>query len=389
MESSPDPSLIGVTGYGMASSLGWTATAACAAARAGMTRAAELDYFTVYDEAAEELLPVIGHPAAGIKGGFAGSGRMALLGSMALSDLLRENRPEMNDLSRTGCMISLPSRYYREMGDKMESDPTGGALPDVIDDDPALAESKAFYESNLVPKIFDLCGIAARPRRSEVFLEDQAGLATAISRAFQWIEVGELDRCLVGGIDSYLDSEMLELLSRLDLLKTPKNPAGFMPGEASGFFMLERAGGALKKERPLHAVVCPPSVEKDSLHQYSRSPANGRVLARAIERASMASNVSEIKTGLAIGTCNGTPWTALEWGCAQTLVPPHLSESRQWHPAESFGETGAASGALAVCMGIHLFRRKRDHPPGILVWLSSGSGVKGAFYLTNPFFGRG
>ena len=50
----------------------------------------------------------------------------------------------------------------------------------------------------------------------------------------------------------------------------------------------------------------------------------------------------------------------MEWGNAVVRLvaqSPRFAEPVLWYPAASFGDTGAASGAVALCMAIRAFER--------------------------------
>jgi 3-oxoacyl-[acyl-carrier-protein] synthase-1 len=50
-----------------------------------------------------------------------------------------------------------------------------------------------------------------------------------------------------------------------------------------------------------------------------------------------------------------------------------------WLPAASFGDTGAATGAVATCMAARAFERGYAPGDAALIGLSSESGERGAF----------
>lgn len=76
-----------------------------------------------------------------------------------------------------------------------------------------------------------------------VFPTGHAAGLLAIDAAFRKIGQGELDACVVAGVDSYLEPETLEWLEECDQLHGagPLNNAwGLIPGEAAGAVMLMR-----------------------------------------------------------------------------------------------------------------------------------------------------
>src|SRR5262249_41657283 len=65
-----------------------------------------------------------------------------------------------------------------------------------------------------------------------------AAALVALQAAIEKIASGRAEWCLVGGVDSYLDPEILERLDETAQLHSPSHPWGFIPGEGAGFCVL-------------------------------------------------------------------------------------------------------------------------------------------------------
>ena len=120
--------------------------------------------------------------------------------------------------------------------------------------------------------------------------------------------------------------------------------------------------------------------------QFSEEPPLGQGLQQAI-RAALEGSLSEhAPPTLLLGDLNGLERRAGDWGHALVRLRSavDLGHLPLWLPALSFGETGAASGALAVCLAARAF--ERGYAPGghALVWLASENGARGAITLTAP-----
>jgi 3-oxoacyl-[acyl-carrier-protein] synthase-1 len=106
-------------------------------------------------------------------------------------------------------------------------------------------------------------------------------------------------------------------------------------------------------------------------------------LAQAIE--DVLTNLSHRinKLSFIIGDLNGDTHRSSEWGYALVRLQDRfrLGNLPLWLPSVSFGETGAAAGAIAVCIATKAFERR--YAPGniALVWLLSENGSRGAFCL--------
>jgi len=370
-----------ITALGMATPLGLDAEVVGAAARAGLSRARDLDSFLVFDEKSNNMVPIKGHTVGHHTEGFGELGRLARLGSLALADLLHRAALDPNAVDRTGFFLAAPSGYLVAMADALVALNEDEAAPSVDYVDPFSAERRKAFETRLVGKIYDLCRLSPPRAPREVVLEDQAGFAMAAEKAIRAMQAGTLDRAIVGGVDSLLERETLEALAGLSLLKTPDNAFGTLPGEGAAFLLLERTKAADKRGKASLACMEMPAVVMEQDHQFSKMPPNGRALSQAVEQASHRLPSQGSGVGLLIGTHNGHPWTSMEWGRAQVRLPRALANARQWRPAESFGETGAAAGAITVCLGTLALARGYARTREVLAWMSSGRGGKGAVAL--------
>ncbi len=111
----------------------------------------------------------------------------------------------------------------------------------------------------------------------------------------------------------------------------------------------------------------------------------GQALSRCIRATLEALPDKGRETGLVIAALNGDAYRAQDWGTALARVRDlNLGESRQWYPAQSFGEVGAATGLVGLCMAIRAFARGYAATRGVLVWTAGDDGSRGAFYVRAP-----
>ena len=115
---SRDP--IVVTAQGMVSSLGLDAATSCAAARAGLRRAQELDTLKFASLDGREIQCTIGHQAPIITHGFEGAARLAQLVTGALRDLSTHGPIPSG---RKGLYLSMPSARRHLTGAELIPDP--------------------------------------------------------------------------------------------------------------------------------------------------------------------------------------------------------------------------------------------------------------------------
>jgi 3-oxoacyl-[acyl-carrier-protein] synthase I len=362
---------VAVTGLGMVSSIGPDVANSCAAARAGITRASPL---TVLNFAGEPLWgreSVIGHAVATAEG-FTGLGKLVTLGAAALQDLVRSaSIPGRLEPERTGLYINLSNKYFEEAQSQKLSN--------------GMTPSDAWRDQTrtLISRLVQLCKVHVAPLNQALFFGGHAGFVRAVMQAIQQIRLGKLDHCIVGGIDSYLEAESLIATAGLGVLKTTVNPSGFVPGEAAAFLLLERCESTISDGPKRLATIDGVSLAEDGCDRLSERPSQGFALFQAIRTcvSSLSGEMREI--GHCIGDLNGDVSRAVEWGYAVVRITQHFGTINLplWCPAESFGEVGAAAGAVSCCIGIRAFERGYLDTDNVLVWLSSEDGAKGAFRL--------
>jgi 3-oxoacyl-[acyl-carrier-protein] synthase-1 len=336
-----------ITGIGMCSSLG-NAVMACAAARAGVTMSRELPDFVITCNDGTDAV-IVGNPVA-TAAGFRGMGKLLNLGMGALDDLLGQTDLRSQNLDKTGLYVCLRA-------------PGPGDPPDG---DRLCAELVALV-SLPVPEA----------NRSHV-AEGHAGFVRAAGAASAKLRAGHLHRCLVGGVDSLLDQAVLEALIGSGRLKTPDKPDGLQPGEAGAFVLLERLDGARRREADILAVMAGSSLASEPDHAGSDRPCRGIGLTAAL--SPLLDDGAEGGLWL-VSDHNGEHFRANELGSTRARAPaafPALRAARPWYPAASFGDTGAASAAIAACMVARAFRRGYAPAASALILSSSEQEPRGA-----------
>jgi len=374
-----------VTGLGMISSIGRDVVTSCASARAGITRESELDYFSVFDEESVKLVPVVGHAITGFSEGFVGLGRLICLGAAALADLLTYTGLKDMEWDKTGFFLNLSSGYYMDVFEVLDMEESGFMVSQrVVRSDRTKAVEEE-YRTDVIPLLLNLNEISIPERNQMVYFKDHHGVIAAIQDAVILLRQGVLDRCIIGGIDSYVEPDILQILESLALLKTSAKPAAFLPGEAAAFFMIERYDRACLRKGKIEGILEAPAIASESCHRFSKVPSVGVALSEAIESAFVRLHGRGNEVGLIISNLNGDPWMANEWGnCMSRISTKHaIREQPQWCPPLSLGETGAATGAIAICMGVRGFVRGYAKTNLILVSMSSYNGSKACVTLRN------
>lgn len=373
-----------ITGMGMVTALGLDVNTSCAAARAGISRAQELEYFPVRSLENGAVSDVIGHNVPEITRGFEGNARLLRLMQAGLADLQRQVPSAPWKSAPTAFYLSLPHPRRTLTG--------LGLIPDEDERQRKRKEAKETEQKpldksmpqHLLVKAARLCGWPGEPVLKFAATTGNTGVAEAISKAASDLWRGDVDIAIVGGADSLLDENTLEWLEQTGRLKTQDMPVGMQPGEAAAFHVLERLGSSKRKSLPLFVIVERIELGHDDRSLFSGQSPDGQGLARVLDKMDGAWVYGEDHPAWIITDQNGGAFAATEWGHSvvrlcnrSTAFQRHLL----WYPCVSFGDTGAASGAVAICLAFQSFIRGYAPAPNAVLALSSDDGNRGAVLL--------
>ena len=366
----PEDGLV-VTALGMITANGDGAAQACAAARAGLVRIADLDGFEAWDEDAGGMVPIAGHAVPHVAGGFLGAARLGRLGAAALRELL----PAMAalDPARTALLVAGPSGAALEAFER-----AGMEAEDPDDEAPAEPPSvfrKKQLEQRLLTILSDAAGLAIPRANQRRYLGDGPGFAAALRDAELGIARGTWDACVVGGVDTLVEPAVLDALAGLHVLRTPARAQGLVPGEGAAFVLLERAASARRRGATARARLGR-AVSGAAPSRFAPVEGPGVALAAAV-RASLP---GVTPPAIVLTSLNGDERRALEWGHALVRLQADglPGETPEWNPAEWFGDLGAATGPAALCMAVRSWERRAWAGPAV-AWLWGDGGAVGAF----------
>src|SRR5438105_4075188 len=202
-----------IVGVGMVTSIGHDAKTSCASFRAGLSRASALDHFEAFSETEDEPVAITGHCAATPAFETEGLGKMLTLGTAALRDLLsRSAWPDAGFHDETGVYLALPNYSFRQgpYVDVNQERPQEVPPLDPDDDAGNAAFSVDFARQcreHLLTRMLRASGFQPQINRRHHVFGDQSAFLLAIHVAMRDLERGTVQRCVVGGIDSYLDPE--------------------------------------------------------------------------------------------------------------------------------------------------------------------------------------
>ncbi|MBK6533437.1 MAG: hypothetical protein IPF99_28760 [Deltaproteobacteria bacterium] len=207
---------------------------------------------------------------------------------------------------------------------------------------------------------------------SRHFPSGSAGVFLALLDARHRIARGEIAAALVVGADSLLDLRRLDALQQAGRLLVDGVMNGFIPGEGAAALVVTAAGpGAL-------ATVAGLGAGSDGFRLDGEGPLTGDGLTTAVQTAlaDATAPVREVWADL-----NGESWSGREWGLAARRSHRWMApEAAVVHPAEYFGDPGAASGAMLLTLAaVGLYRGISRGPS--LVWGLAETGSGGAARL--------
>ena len=362
-----------ITGIGLVSALGLDSSTSLAAARAGLVRSAAL---RTINSGSEDFLngsPMVGYCLpCGVGEGFVGAPKALVLGQAAILDLL--SGVDVSTLGRVGLYVVLSNYFVHDS--YMATDQ---AVAQPLDRPSARWQAATSRFADRLVAGTDLDGNA----RARVYYAGHAGVAQALADAQRDVADEQVDACVIGAIDSCVEPRFLRAAAGAGLLKTELVPTGLMPGEAAAFFLLESPRTARDDKLPV--ALAGLGLGADRTHLLAEEPPTGVGLAAAVEQClEQLPPADRQDIELVISDCNGDERRALEWGyCLVRLRSRYaVGAARLWLPAMSFGETGCATGAVAICMAVRGLQRGYARTRQILVALSSDDGLKASVCLS-------
>jgi len=218
------------------------------------------------------------------------------------------------------------------------------------------------------------------PNTSAAFPCGRASALLALKAAVIRVSKNPSSFCLVGGVDSQVDLYILGPLDMQGRIRNEVNPDGFAPSEGAAFLLLtsDFLARRYKLDPVARVVSCASAQEKG--HIYSEEPYKGDGLAEAFAMAfAEAGDLPPV--GSVYASFNGEHYWAKEFGVAMLRQRPRFQEDHQMeHPAECFGDLGAAHGAVMLglaCLGLKDGYRRSP----CLVYSSSDIGERAAALL--------
>jgi 3-oxoacyl-[acyl-carrier-protein] synthase-1 len=190
----------------------------------------------------------------------------------------------------------------------------------------------------------------------------QAGHAGALSlleHARDLLRKGEVDRCVVGGVDSLLNGRDVERLRKSYRIRGLENAHGVILGEGAAFVMIS---AAKRFPHPL-ARILGVGVSQETDTVLGPRFSQGRGLQSAMNLAVKDSDLSESTISFRVSEVNGERYR--EW--ESLLAGTRFYRTRRehlpcWYVAPAVGDLGAAAGTLSLIVAATAI--SRGYAPG-------------------------
>ncbi len=223
-------------------------------------------------------------------------------------------------------------------------------------------------------------GVALDETASRAFALGRPAALIALREGLRRLSSGSSRSVLVGGVDSLCHPDVLATFDVERRLLGSTVADGFVPGEGAAFLAVagprSRADTA-KRTTPIVAV----GIARDEGHRYSPAPAKGEGLWSALGDLEKTAPDPLRPVRTTFCTLNGENLGAREWGVA-SIRCRHLFDPQMVliHPADCYGETGGAAGALLLAIAHRVLTAGQREAPA-LVWASADREERACVYL--------
>ena len=348
-----------IAGTGMITPIGANTAMTAAAVRAGVSGYRYTDFYVGDDEYV----------------------RMALVPEEALENSLNEET--LTSEYTTG---EYTARRYRLLQlAKLALEELKPALPQNVKLPLFIAGPEQLFEGDqpingvFLQNLAKQTGVNLDLAMSRIISTGRAGGLAAVNLAFRFFASGEESFAIVAGVDTFYDGAVVQTLQKDERLLAGGNMDGFIPGEGAAFILL------CKHKVPLHKntdkIVClyEAGLGNEPGHRASKEPYRGDGLASTVATALANAKTAKIKT--LYSSMNGEHFFAKEHGVAMIRNSEFLEEHiKIEHPADCFGDLGAAFGPVAVgIIATHLLNNKIGSP--CIVCCSSDKESRGAVVM--------
>lgn len=198
---------------------------------------------------------------------------------------------------------------------------------------------------------------------SYIFPYGRAAGLYALEAAMQYLESNPGKQVVVGGVDTHVDPHLLSTLARDGRVATEGAMDYFVPGEGAAFMVI--GDEAQVKKSKSGYLLYPPGIASEPGHRYSQHPYKGDGLSKAMSDALQGGQPSKMSTVFI--SYNGENYFSKEWGVAVIRNSgSFVDEPVMVHPADCFGDVGAAFAPMAIGIAISGIHKNALKSPALI-----------------------
>lgn len=243
-----------------------------------------------------------------------------------------------------------------------------------------------FSETDEAKLVAELQAALPSVVRVSVVARGHAGALLALGQAQEWIAKRRAEVCLVGGVESYLEADTIDWLTDQDQLAMSGGRSQFTPGEAAAFVMVANSGVLHTHGKPSGGILRGAHSAQETCLIKTDAINRAKALIACVEGAAAPLKLPEEAIDDTWCDLNGERYRTDEW--SQVLLRlPHVF--RQKHgvavsfqtAVSSWGDVGAATGALLAILASRSWERAYSRGERILLVAGSEQGLRSAVVL--------
>lgn len=236
-------------------------------------------------------------------------------------------------------------------------------------------------ERELIAAVSRRLGVRFHPSLSQVIGEGRVSVMAALYLAREMIESRQVKRCIVAGVDSFINAIGLGWLYQNRRLKMEDNPDGLLPGEAAAAIeILPPNTSASAKRGGISIIGIGFGKEQATVMSGEPNLASGLTSAICNALAEAEMNLAEIDFRLS--DVNGEQYYFKETANALLRILRQRKERFPiWHCADSIGDVGSAVGGVLLAIAAAAFRKRYADGSTVICQTSSDFGQRAAVIL--------
>jgi 3-oxoacyl-[acyl-carrier-protein] synthase-1 len=222
-----------------------------------------------------------------------------------------------------------------------------------------------------------------------------AALACA-TEAFSEVAGGRVEVAIVGGVDTYYDSSVVDVLLEQERLFDGKNLDSFIPGEGAAFLVLTRPRLAQRQGLPAVARVEAVATGREPGAMFAEAPCSGNGLALAMQTATNHMRATKRNLEWLLGDVTNESYRTQELQLAlpRAIAPGGLDTAgRDFHQLAAdgmmmdflpmrFGDLGAATMPTGAILAAQALGRGAPAVRECLIFGSSVGEDRGAMVVS-------